>query len=170
MGLGLRAAAARLGMSHAGLKKAADKGRVPREADGSFDLEKCQAALAQNTNFKKQKAAAAQKKGPLSVMEPPPSEGSVSYSEACRLHELVKIEERQLALDIKKGLLLPADDVLREWSDKISSARNRLLLIGAKCAPQLGITDVRKRQAIIDREIREALSSLGGQEQERDAA
>ena len=134
MGLSLRAAAKQLGMSHPGLKKAFDKGRVPREADGSFDVEKCKAALAANTNLKKQRSAAAQKKRPADAsgqIEPAESgDGTISYSEAVRIHELLKIRERKLALDLKEGLLIPVADAEKEFSAVVSAARNRLFWSG----------------------------------------
>ncbi len=175
MGLSLRAAAKQLGMTHPGLKKAFEKGRVPRESDGTFDVEKCKAALAANTNLKKQRAAAAQKKGPAAAsgqISPAESaDGSVSYSEACRLHELLKIRERELALKVKEGLMIPVADAEREMGSLVSAARNKFLLVGAKCAPLVAVNlDIRMCQVIIDREIREVLSSLSDQEQELNAA
>src|SRR5579862_6477070 len=59
--LGLRAAARELGISHVGLWKAQQAGRVQKLPDGKYDVEACRAALEQNSHPGQARAGRSQK-------------------------------------------------------------------------------------------------------------
>ena len=150
MGLGLRAAAKSLGISHVALLKAKKAGRVTAGADGSFDVEVCRAELAKNSNPGKQQNARAQQRNhvlpsaeatedvgnadPLNVFDTtisqPEEPGSdATYNEACRRLEWIKVQRAQLELDRKRAELVPLVEVNAYIAGMIAKARDILLRI-----------------------------------------
>jgi hypothetical protein len=129
------------------LLKAARAGRVKKEADGTWDVEACRAALAENSNLGKQRSARKQRRSPShptpgpetaspfafsgapadDPASPQPDEGN--YSEACRRLEWLKVEKAELELARKRGELAPLVEVNAHIAGMITRARDVLLRI-----------------------------------------
>lgn len=170
MGVSSREIGKALGISHTAVNKAALRGRIPREADGTFDLEKVRASWDENANqLQRQRrmgsVSASFAQGLHPDFEPTApveiDEAKITMAEAQRREAVAKAKQRELDLMEREGKLLAAEDVEREWSSIVSAARNRLLLMAAKLAPRIAmVSDVRECQALIEKEVREALQKL----------
>jgi hypothetical protein len=173
MGLGLREAAQQLGINHSTLLRRVKTGAVTREPDGTFDVEKCRAQLAANTNLGKQANAKARKPKHATPSkdepeasgepedQPPPETSEGDYAEACRQEKWEAVRKKRLERRKREGELLELTEVRQAWGEMVSSARAQLLLLPAKLAPQIAfLSDVRECQAVIDTEIRSLLTVL----------
>src|SRR5205809_269810 len=107
MSLSARAIASKLGISHTAVNKAAATGRIQREADGGFDLEKVRKAWHENTNVAQQargcggKRAAPASTSPQSTLGPGPT-----LHELQRMDLATRVAERQLRLKKQQGELV----------------------------------------------------------------
>ncbi len=159
------------GQTLGAIQRAVNSGRISKESDGQIDFEKADTAWKQNTTpsvnsrtarHRQQARPAAQapaRRTQYPAVEQQPNQAN-QFAQARALKEGYLAGLAQLDFKKRSGELISRAEVEQEWSAQISAARNRLLLVGAKCAPRVGVPDVRERQAIIEREIREALVAL----------
>ncbi len=169
------------GQTAEGVSRALDSNRISREPDGQIDFEKADAEWAANTkpsiNNRTARHRGAIPRPPSAastIRTAQPQVGSAQnqqsangFAQARALKEGFHAGLAQLEFKKRSGELLPKAEIEQRWSALVSSARNRLLLVAAKCAPKMGGTDdVRERQAIIEREIREALQALSEEDDE----
>ena len=138
MNLGLRAAADKLGISHAALLKAAKGGRVTRNADGTFDVEACRAALKLNTDpvkrEKEQRARAKRRQEPPAARPAAPDRDyraeelpeSQSQAEAARQREWIRVERERLNLEKLRLSLVDITPVNAYVAGMILKAREEL--------------------------------------------
>ena len=90
-----------------------------------------------------------------------PSEDRASLSEAQRAREWLRVKREKLAVELIEGKLVEIAEVEAAWSAMILTARNRLLLLPDKVAPRIAaVSDVLECRAIVEYEIREALTAL----------
>lgn len=164
-----------LNVSHTAINKAARAGRIPKLADGSFDLKAVKKVWERNADqHQRQRGTAAKRRpveaGPIVTVASAEGEaetGKTDFLEAQRRREWLRVAKEELELDLKRGKLLAAEDVEKEWSSMVASARNRILLMAAKLAPKMAAcADVRQCQAMIEKEIKEALKALSEEERE----
>jgi hypothetical protein len=149
MGLSARKAAPQLGISHVALLKAHVAGRVPREPDGSFDVDACRMALQQNSNPTQQRNARAQQhharaeqqqlhatvEGSSASAEPSQN----SQAEAERQLAWLKVREKERADRQRAGELLERE-AIENWARGIViRARDALLLIGPELQDDLAL-------------------------------
>ena len=74
----------------------------------------------------------------------------------------------QLEVDTLKGELIPADEVLEEWSRKVMAFRSKMLALPVKTAPQLiNIQDFSVAESILRRKVYNALTELSVEGQAR---
>lgn len=66
----------------------------------------------------------------------------------------------ELQVARERGELVAIEDVRRRWGELITTARNRLLGLGAAISPQLEGRDAAERQSIIDSRVHEILNDL----------
>jgi hypothetical protein len=159
---------AELGVSHTAINKAARKGRIPREPDGSFDLEKVRAVWDVNVDHRQRRPSVEPKPAvqPAEKLRKGPGKSSSkadpeSLYEATRRTQWLKVLEKELDLAKRKGEVMLVAEVEKLIANMISSARGRLLLLANEVAPRVAvITSVLECQAIIDNEVRKALSAL----------
>lgn len=86
--------------------------------------------------------------------------GELSHSE--RLKK-VQADDKELDLAVKRGQLLLAEDVRTVWANECAAMRARLLSIPATAALKIDPSHTQaQREAIIRRDIHEALESLSG--------
>lgn len=165
--------AAALGISRQRVNELARKGKIPREADGKWNLEKVQKALGRNLDIHQKAPSLGQgpqapppgRRGGRSVTMPQSDDdadpGQVSLAEAQLKHELAKTAKTELEVDRLKGILINAQEAAHVWGEMIVAARNRALLIPSKVAPKVAVvSDVLICQEILDRELRSFLTEL----------
>jgi hypothetical protein len=88
-------------------------------------------------------------------------EATAQYWEEKALHEKVKREMSELKLAKQKNQLHDASDVEFALTNMLVTFRNRILGIPGKLAPQLlGINNIAEAQALLDKEMRDALAEL----------
>lgn len=172
MGVSARAAGKELGISHVALLKAAKEGRIPREPDGSFDVEKCKAAMERNTNpLQSARARTQQRKPPAKSAHKHRNEtvtetseyqpGDESYSEAVRQNEWQKLLDRKIEYAKKAGELVSLAEFNAFYDELIVRARDIFLQIGPQLCDDLAAeTDPRGCEELVTREVRRALGEL----------
>lgn len=73
----------------------------------------------------------------------------------------------RLKADQLAGRLVPAADVLAQWTARITETRQRLLAVPSRVGAKCGLT--KSQVADLDAEIRAALAALARQESDADA-
>jgi hypothetical protein len=121
-----RELARRLGVSETAVRRAEKAGRIRREADGSWDLAKVEAAWSDNTDQAQQRPARRQGSGRprRAVLKPVPeaalgavrdtlrehgepvSAGGMTFMQARTANEVLKAQERRIRLQQMKGELV----------------------------------------------------------------
>lgn len=168
-----RALAPFIGVSSGRLCQLLKAGKISREPDGAFDVEKVKLSLAQKCDQSQSRETSQRSQSPEEEsQEIDGAEKKDSYSvfnRARAMKEVAVARQKQLDLKKRQGELVEVAAVEKEWGDIISSARTRLLLLPDKIAPKIAATkDVLECKAIIDHEIREIMRALT--EQKTDAA
>lgn len=163
MGVSASAIATELGVSRQAVNKAARRGRIHREPDGTFDLPKVQATWGQNVDLHQQQRGTAAKHHPAPVVddlplavEPardpsPPTGLALIQLEQAR----IKLEMDQLDLDERKGKLKDAVELERLFESRMAIERQALLNwpadISASFASELGVDEALLRRVFDDR-------------------
>lgn len=81
--------------------------------------------------------------------------------EAARLRkENALAAKYELQVARERGLLVPADDVKRDWTSKVTTAKNKFVGMAAIITPLLEGRDAAERQTIIEGRIYEILTEL----------
>lgn len=168
--------AAELGVSPQAVNKAVRRGRIQREADGTFDLAKVLATWVSNADQHQRSRGltvkASKSKKPLPKRHDRRPEvlaleaGSMeavdeSISEAQRLEAWVKLKQRETDLLEREGKLLRSELVVSALSSMVATAKTRLRAVASHLAPQfsLGMREA-ECEALINAEIDEALLDL----------
>ena len=169
MGVGLRAAAKELKISHVALLKAFKNGRVKKLEDGSFDVEKCRRALELNSHPGKQAAARSQqtKAEPTTSTTDARLEGAgepesgASYTEALRVREWIRVEKEKLNLARQRAELAAIVEINAWIAGMIMRARDILLRIPPELRDKLAQEDdpVRCEELLME-EIHRSLREL----------
>jgi hypothetical protein len=164
MGLGLRAAARELGISHPALLKAERAGRVKKLSDGSFDVEACRTAIEANSSPRHSRIARIQQNRPVpTVIEATPEEitANRTLAEAARQLEWEKLRAQKQKTDREAGLLCEVSAVNAYVAGMIIKARDDLSRIGQEISDRLANeTDAVKCRVIVDDRIFQVLESL----------
>lgn len=98
------------------------------------------------------------------VRRPPPNADGVEILDPAQ--EKAKLDRKRtelvdLQLQEKKGILIPADEVEKTWSDQVVACRSKMLGIPNRLSAQLAvITDPHVIEAKLESTIREALNEL----------
>lgn len=153
MGISIRAYAQHRGVSHEAVRKAIAAGRIQQEADGSIDPDKADAAWARNTQARNDTEGSEVRAGVPSLQ----NSRAIREAYAARLAKL-DYEERT-------GKLVNKAEVDVKTFNLARQLRDRLQLIPRKIAPLLVAAvvkqpDVREVEAMLDAELREALTGL----------
>lgn len=184
MGVSARKCGEILGVTHTAIFKAAKQGRIPREADGTFDPEKVRIAWEANTITvrnpqslaKKAATSSATARTPVSdepqtttqpqtdgnatAYNPPPEQ---STAEAQRQQAWIRVQREQLELHQKSGEYVQVAEVRAAVAGMITAARTRFLVIGAELRDKLAQTsDPIECGVMVDKKIAEALAELAG--------
>lgn len=170
MGLSARAIAPKLGVSHTAVNKAAARGRIPREPDGTFDLEKVRPAWDANVDIHQQKRGNAKPQEFSGTRHPrvdgadsehtpigespsiPPSEGTLAWVELERAK--IKLEVERMQFDEQKGKLIQADQIERQIEERAATEKQALLNWPSRVSPtiaaELGVDERLVRKALDD--------------------
>jgi hypothetical protein len=168
MGVSAREAAKLLGLTHQALCKAAKTGRVTREKDGTYSVEKVRRQLAQNTDARKRRIPKNDEL-PLATdgvfvpatEEDDPETSNRTFTEAQRRREWLRVKRDELDLARKRAELAPIGEVNAWVAGMVIRAREILLRIGPELRDRLAQTsNPNDCQELIDREIRRALNEL----------
>lgn len=171
MGLSGREAAKQLGLTQPALVKAARTGRISREADGTYDVEKVRKQLAENSNALKRRQTAEQRKEaitePQSVIVPITESDNQDESadrtlaEAQRRREWIRVQKDQLELARKKAELAPVGEINAFVAGMIIRARDILMRIAPELKDRLAQqSNPHECERLVDSEIRRALAEL----------
>jgi hypothetical protein len=158
--------AAQIGISKQAAYKRLKSGKVKLNSRGLIDTESAAAQWEANKDARQwQRGASARASHELRSGESgrtyAPPEDRASFSEAQRAREWLRVKREKLAVELIEGKLVAVVEVEAAWSAMILTARNRLLLLPDKVAPRIAaVSDVQECRAIVDREIREALTAL----------
>jgi hypothetical protein len=172
MSLSARQIALALGVSHTAVNKATASGRIAREPDGGFDLERVKVAWAQNSDMRRLQT-------PISISEAPaplapaapapitsesdeyaaPTQGSLREVQLER--ERIKRDRERLALDAQLARLIDADEVKAAQIERAMAERESWLNWPSRAAyglaAELGV-DERVMFTLLDTAVRKHLT------------
>jgi hypothetical protein len=180
-----RELARRLGVSETAVRRAEKAGRIGREADGSWDLTKVQAAWSSNTDPSQQRrspggdrprtktirtamkpvpdAAVGAVRDTLRESGEPVSAGGMTFMQARTANEVLKAQERRIRLQRMKGELV---DRARAVAQVFKLAReerdawvNWPARVAAMMAAELEV-DTHKLHTVLERHVRDHLAEL----------
>lgn len=78
-------------------------------------------------------------------------------------HEAVKMQKTELEVARMRGVLLDANEVQQRWNEIASNVTQAMIHLPEKIAPQIiNMPDTHSIMAVIDREVRDALTELAG--------
>jgi hypothetical protein len=145
------------GGSLAAVQKAIKSGRIQLVDGGKIDFDQADKSWEANSDHRQQRISKAE----APAVKPVNPEVADTFLEAQKRHEWLKVQKAELELALRREELLERDQVKDEVSKMLSMFKNKMLYIPSRISQRLGsITDDRERRAIIDHEIKEALSVL----------
>ncbi|WP_255569570.1 elements of external origin [Roseomonas alba] len=174
-----REVARRLGISHTALQKAQRAGRIAPEADGSWDIDKVRARLADSSDPVRKTAtlgspaalpmpAASRPALPAPIAASPPASDPLpraapnTFHDARTANEVLKAQERRLRLDERKGKLVDKARALLLVHRLAKEERDAILAwparVAAEMAAELGV-DVHRLQTMMDTRLRQHLAA-----------
>jgi hypothetical protein len=180
-----RELARQLGVSETAVRRAEKVGRIGREADGSWDLTKVQAAWSSNTDPGQQRrspgrdrprprpvrtamkpvpeAAVGAVRDTLLESGQPVSAGNMTFLQARTANEVLKAQERRVRLQRMKGELVDrakaVAQVFKLARDERDAWVNWPARVGAIMAAELEV-DTHKLHTVLERQVREHLAEL----------
>lgn len=175
MGLSGREAAKKLGLTQPALVKAAKTGRITREPDGTYEVEKVRKQLAKNSNALKRRTSPKktvegdnQPDSPITALittpiteEPDDTSGDRTLAEAQRQREWVRVEKDKLALERERAQLAPIGQINAWVAGMIIRSREILLRIAPELKDRLAQqTNPHECEKLVDNEVRRALNEL----------
>ena len=145
--------AKRLGVSRQRVNDLAREGKLTRDPDGLWDLDKARAELSRTLDGQQKVKAqlggvppaatrARSEAAPEGAGIPPLAERGSShelFNRARAAKEMAIARERQYTLKKLEGSLLERDDVRRTWTAGLTAFKNRLLLVPDRLAPRLAV-------------------------------
>jgi hypothetical protein len=177
-----RELARRIGVSETAVRRAERAGRIKREADGSWDPAKVQAAWSDNTDQAQQRpprqrsdrprratlkpvpeAAVGAVRDTLREQGEPVAAGGMTFMQARTANEVLKAQERRLRLQQMKGELVDrakaVAQVFRLARDERDAWVNWPARVAAMMAAELEV-DPHQLHTVLERQVREHLNEL----------
>lgn len=185
-GISLRELARRLGRSAPSLGELADKGIIPRNADGTFDEMAVRAAYARNTAPNQRRPLKAADNEVMEVLPPPVVDldeardavsliqrvlreegrelsGPLSYDDVRTAESILKSRKHAQEIAVAEGELIRKVPVMRHVEEAFAGFRKELQAVparyGAQIAAECGC-DVAAVDVALSKVIREFLESL----------
>jgi hypothetical protein len=156
LGLSARQAAKVLGLTHSALLKAAKTGRITREPDKSFVVDRVRRQLAENSN-------AHQRRKPISLVTGLHEVGTGIHtlSEAQRQREWMRVQKEELELKRIKGELAPIGKVNAFVAGMVIRAREILTAMPSQLKDRLAQESrPAECEQLLTAEVRRALDGL----------
>ncbi len=160
-GLSITAYARHRGVSHVAVLKAIKAGRIEKEADGTIDPAKADAAWARNTNQAQQRKPAKQSEPQRNETEaeapvgPPIVNSGPSFAQSRAIKEAYNARLAKLSYEEKSGALVRTDNVKVAWFNTLRVVRDRTLNLPDRLAPILAAeTDPKIVREILEEELR----------------
>ena len=160
MKLSIAAYARHRGVSHVAVLKAIKSGRIEKEADGTIDARKADAAWSRNTNKAQQRqrqteaTVAAQAAGENHV-GPPIVNSGPSYAQSRAVKEAYLARLAKLSYEEKSGSLIKIDAVKVSWFNILRVLRDRVLNLPDRLAPIVAAeTDPKKIRDLLEEDLR----------------
>jgi hypothetical protein len=149
------------GGSQPGVSKAIKTKRITCNADGMIDPVQADKDWEENSNRRQRRDVKSNSLASAEQIQITEGKTGGTFLEAQCAHEWLKVRKEEMELKRKRGELWDAGQTQSAMDDLVSVTRSHLLLIPAKLSHKVApITDPAECQAIIDREIKEALKSL----------
>ena len=167
MGVSIRSYARQRGVSEGAVRKAIKAGRIQKEADGSIDPVKADAAWDRNTNPAQQRQQTVPEKGLEEA--PVPSQPNVekrgsavpAYQTSRAVRETYAAKMAKLDFEERSGKLVQADEVQVAAFNAARQVRDRLFCIPPRLAAVLAAeSDAHAVEQILQQELRDALEVL----------
>lgn len=161
MKLSISAYARHRGVSHVAVIKAIKSGRIEKEADGTIDAEKADAAWRKNSNPSPKRTteidvapAPTRERHP----DPPIVNSGPSFAQSRAVREAYNARLAKLSYEEKSGSLVKTDAVKVAWFNVLRVLRDRILNLPDRLAPVLASeTDQAKIRDLLEQELRQAL-------------
>lgn len=160
MKLSIAAYARHRGVSHVAVLKAIKSGRIEKEADGTIDAAKADAAWSRNTN----KAQQRQRQTDTTVaaatvaenhVGPPIVNSGPSYAQSRAVKEAYHARLAKLSYEEKTGSLIKIDAVKVSWFNILRVLRDRVLNLPDRLAPVLAAEiDPKKVRDLLEEDLR----------------
>ena len=164
-GLSITAYARHRGVSHVAVLKAIKAGRIEKEADGTIDPEKADAAWTRNTNQAQQRKATKQSEMPRNDVEaeapvgPPIVNSGPNFAQSRAIKEAYNARLAKLSYEEKSGALVRTDSVKVAWFNTLRVLRDRTLNLPDRLAPILAAeTDPKTVRDMLEDELRTILN------------
>lgn len=152
------------GVSHVAVLKAIKAGRIVKEADGTIDPAKADAAWEQNTSQAQQRKPPHREADDERQTEPTASGatgigGGPSYAQSRAIKEAYLARLAKLEYEEKSGAVVRADNVKVAWFNILRVLRDRILNLPDRLAPLLAAeTDPKKIREFLDSELRKIMT------------
>ncbi|MDD3030621.1 MAG: hypothetical protein PHS57_10180 [Alphaproteobacteria bacterium] len=151
MGMNISAYARHRGVSHVAVLKAIKAGRIVKEADGTIDPVKADAAWDKNTNPAQQRSDG----------DPPQTINGPSYAQSRAIREAYNARLAKLEYEEKSGSLVRTDSVKVAWFNVLRVLRDRVLSAPDRLAPIVAVeTDPKRVRELMDAELRQILNDV----------
>ena len=145
-------------MSHVAVLKAIKAGRIEKEADGTIDPVKADAAWESNTN-KAQKRKVEKSSDADAHVAPPIVNSGPSFAQSRAIKEAYNARLAKLSYEEKSGALVRTDTVKVAWFNALRVLRDRALNLPDRLAPLLAAeTDPKIVRDLLEEEIRTVLT------------
>lgn len=164
MGMNVTAYARHRGVSHVAVLKAIKAGRIVKEADGTIDPAKADAAWEHNTSQAQQRKSYHKEVGDGRQTEPSASGatgigGGPSYAQSRAIKEAYLARLAKLEYEEKSGAVVRTDNVKVAWFNILRVLRDRILNLPDRLAPLLAAeTDPKTIREFLDAELRQILT------------
>ena len=154
------------GVSHVAVLKAIKAGRIAKEADGTIDPLKADAAWGGNTSPAQQRKPTKESTGKIERPIDPPSNtagitSGPSYAQSRAIKEAYNARLAKLEYEEKSGALVRTDSVKVSWFNVLRVLRDRALNLPDRLAPLLASeTDPKLVRELLDTELRQILNDV----------
>jgi ribosomal protein L19E len=179
-----RGLARQLGVSETAVRRAEKAGRIKREPDGAWDLERVKAAWAGNTDPAQQRAEPGARDGSRrarSAVKPVPeaalgavretlrehgesvSAGAMTFMQARTANEVLKAQERRMRLQQMKGELVDRAKAVAQVFKLAREERDAWVNWPARVAAVMAAeieVDPHQLHTVLERQVREHLNEL----------
>jgi len=158
MKLGATALAKKLHVSREAVYRAERSGRITREKDGKFDLEKCKKQWMDRTQ---PKVGGIHERTGCEPSKSKPVNDGQRYLKAKACSEEERARMLRLEREEREGLLLRKDEIKKCLIVMIQATKQRIMGIPKRLAPVLvGVSDARTIENLLFQEIESTLSQL----------